>query len=90
MSQKNPTKKQQLLQRELEVLEVELQARYWKANFELKDFYLKDKAIDPDYRQVLAEEIELFTQQQEKAVRELSPEEASLVNDDFTLNQNNN
>ena len=77
MSNKQPTQKQLLLQREMEVVNLELQARYWKANFELKDFYLKDKDIEAKYKEVLAIEMAEFAKRQENAIRELSAEEAA-------------
>lgn len=77
MSNRNPTQKQLFLQRELEVQTLELQSRYWKANFELKDFYLKDKAIEAEYKEALAKDLEEFAKKQENVIRELSPEEAA-------------
>lgn len=77
MSKKNLTTKQILLQREMEVQALELQSRYWKANFELKDFYLKDKAIETQYKEVLAKDMEEFAKNQENAIRELSADEAA-------------
>lgn len=77
MSNKQPTQKQILLQREMEVVNLELQARYWRANFELKDFYLKDKAIEAEYKEVLAAEMAEYAKKQENAIRELSADEAA-------------
>ena len=77
MSNKQPTQKQILLQREMEVVNLELQARYWRANFELKDFYLKDKAIEAEYKEVLPAEMAEYAKKQENAIRELSADEAA-------------
>ena len=77
MSNKTPTAKQLFLQRELEVQTLELQSRYWKANYELKDFYLKDKAIEAEYREALAKDMEEFSKSQENSIRELSEAEAN-------------
>lgn len=77
MSNKTPTAKQLLLQRELEVQTLELQSRYWKANYELKDFYLKDKAIEAQYKEVLAKDMAEFAKSQENSIRELSETEAN-------------
>lgn len=80
MSKNNPTAKQVLLQREMEVHTLELQARYWKANFELKDYYLKDKAIEAQYKEMLAKDMEEFVKKQESQIRELSKQKAVIVN----------
>lgn len=77
MSNRTPTAKQLLLQRELEVQTLELQSRYWKANYELKNFYLKDKAIEAEYKEALAKDMAEFAKSQENSIRELSEAEAN-------------
>lgn len=81
MSNKKPTPKQQLLSRELEVKELELQARYWKASYEVKNYFLLDKQMSDNQEYI--DSISLFQENlikgQENAIRELSESEALQV-----------
>ena len=77
MSKKNPTQaelRSSMYESKLEEVRlIELQARFWKANFELKDFYLKDKAITEEYNESVKSDLEKFASSQEAVIREVDP-----------------
>lgn len=81
MSKKNPTKEElrsSAYESKLEdVRLVELQARFWKANYELKHYYLLDKGIQSEYAESVSKEMQEYAKAQENSIRELSPEEAA-------------
>lgn len=49
---------EQILQMRNTVQEVELKARFWKAEFEVKDFYLKNREVTEVYNKAYNEDLE--------------------------------
>lgn len=50
------------------VVDLELKARYWKANYELKKYTIEDSKLTEEYAQLIKETME----KREKAIAEVS------------------
>jgi len=74
MKQKQLTAKQEFELKRQQVMDLELQARYWKANYDLKYYYLEDQKIDAEYKETAAKELAEMAAKRELQIREMPVE----------------
>ena len=64
----------------LQVVQLELRARYWKANYEIKQYMLSDKELKADYEAYLQEILE----EEKKAMDDLKKQMETNVQKGIT------
>jgi len=87
MNKKNSTKGQpgvnklgdELESLRMDVVSMELRARYWKASYEMRHYMLETNKIDPIYQEQLAAQIEKNKKDMEEYQRKMKEEFGALV-----------
>lgn len=82
MSKNAPTYKQLIAKKESELKEIQLQAEFWKAHYDAKHYFTLDYQMssNPDYLKAMEDFNLNLAKMQENVIRELSPQEAEIVN----------
>jgi len=70
------------------VQEMELKARYWKAEFELKDFYLKNRSIQEEYNKAYSEDLKKDEKAREE-LKKLLEEQQKTTQNLYKITSNN-
>ena len=81
MSKNNLTHKQVIAKREAELKEMQIQADFWKAQYEAKHYFTLDFQMSTDENYLAAMEAfnSNLAKMQENVIRELTEQEAEIV-----------